>query len=489
MAGNTESRVLLIGLDCAEPSLVFERWAEELPNLTGLAEKGKYGRLQSTIPPITCPAWMSMMTGKSPGRLGVYGFRNRGDYSYTNLQIANSTWIKDEKVWDILSRVGKKSVVIGVPETYPPKPFDGCLITSFLTPSTQSQYTHPPELKAEVEEVADGYIIDCENFRTDNKDELLAQIYEMTEKRFRVARHLLEAKEWSFFMMVEMGPDRIHHGFWKYFDQDHIKYEPGSKYEEAVKEYYKYVDREVGDLIALAPEGTNVIVASDHGAKKMDGGICLNEWLIQEGYLKLKSQPSEVARLESMEIDWSQTRAWGSGGYYGRLFINVEGREPNGTVKKEDYDSFRDELIAKLEALPDHQGNPIGTRAIRPEEAYTECKNIPPDLIVYFGDLDWRAVGSVGLNTIYTFENDTGPDDANHAEYGLIIMSGPGIPDPGEVEGMSVMDVAPTVLTLLGVEVPEDMQGKSSGSAAEQDTYSEEEEEEVMSRLEALGYL
>lgn len=452
-------KVLVIGWDCGSPDLVFDKFVDDMPNTRRLMEQGIYGELESTIPAITCPAWMSMMTSKNPGKLGFYGFRNRPDHSYDGMAIANSSMVKEDTVWNVLSKNNKKSILIGVPQTYPPKSVNGYMITSFLTPSTQSQYTYPPELKSEVEDAADGYMLDVENFRTEDKDQLVEEIYEMTKKRYKVAEHLMKTKEWDFFMMVEMGPDRMHHGMWKYFDKEHPKYEP-SKYGNVLRDYYKYLDEIAGNLISIAGKDTIVIVVSDHGVKRMIGGICVNEWLIKEGYLKLKEYPDKPARLGDVDIDWSNTIAWGEGGYYARLFLNVKGREPEGVVPPEDYEKVRDELISKLEALGDEKGNPIGTKVFKPQDIYPVCNGIPPDLITYFGDLYWRSVGSVGLKTVHTFENDTGPDDANHAQHGIFIMSNPDEQKTGKLSNLHIMDCAPTILDLLGVPIPEDMEGK-----------------------------
>ena len=129
------SRLFVIGLDCAEPSLVFDRWRQDLPNLRALMDAGVYGALRSTVPPITVPAWSSMLTGKDPGELGFYGFRNRADYSYHQMSIATSTAVKHARIWGRASAAGKKVVVVNVPQTYPPRPLAGYLVTSFLTPS------------------------------------------------------------------------------------------------------------------------------------------------------------------------------------------------------------------------------------------------------------------------------------------------------------------------------------------------------------------
>jgi predicted AlkP superfamily phosphohydrolase/phosphomutase len=159
-------------------------------------------------------------------------------------------------------------------------------------------------------------------------------------------------------------------------------------------------------------------------------------------------------------IDWAATRVWGDGGYYSRIFLNVRGREPQGLVEPSQVEPLRDELIAKLEALGDEQGDPIGTRVFRPEQLYHQVNGVPPDLICYFGNLTWRAIGTVGDGRIHVRENDTGPDDANHAKFGIYIFDGPGMPQTPP-QGARLFDIAPTVLRLLDQPVPADMQGRS----------------------------
>jgi predicted AlkP superfamily phosphohydrolase/phosphomutase len=448
------SKVLVIGLDCAPPEFIFR---DDLPNIKALRENGAWGVLKSTIPPITVPAWMSMMTSRDPGQLGLYGFRNRRDYSYNDLGIATSLLVDTPALWDILDNAGKTSIVIGLCPTYPPKPINGVMVSGFLTPNKDSPYTYPTELKEEIERVADGYIIDVENFRTDNKDWLLQQIYDMTRKRFRVVRHLLLKEDWDLFVMVEMGPDRLHHGFWKYTDPGHRKYTPHSGYESSIKDYYRYLDEEIGEITRIVGDGVGVIVVSDHGARRLEGGVCINEWLIQQGHLTLKEKVDGVRRLNQDMIDWQRTVAWGEGGYYGRIFLNVKGREPCGVVEKANYEKIRDELIQGLMEIRDDTDQDMETKVYRPEDVYRECRRIPPDLIVYFGNLAWRSIGSVGFGEILTFENDTGPDDANHSEDGVFIM---GESKKGWIGEVGIEDVAPTILNLLGLEIPGWMEGR-----------------------------
>lgn len=459
---NTRRRVMVIGLDCAAPELIFDRWLDDLPNLKSICRSGFHGLLRSCDPPITVPAWSVMMSSKSPGRLGVYGFRNRANHSYEKYSIANSLAIKEDRLWDILSRCGKRSIVIGVPGTYPPRPLNGLMVSDFLTPDITCQYTHPPELKQEIERVVGEYILDVRDFRSGNKEKILADIYEMTRKRFLLARHLLAKEDWDFFMMVEMGVDRIHHAFWDNMDPAHRFYEPRNKFENAIHDYYREVDREIGELLAFADDRTAVLVVSDHGAKRIDGGICVNEWLLANGYLALAEKPARATPFSKLKVDWSHTKAWGDGGYYARVFLNVAGREPNGTIGPEDYDKVRDELSAGLKAIRDENGDEIETQVFRPEELYKEVRGVAPDLIVYFGALFWRSVGSVGGGKIHTFENDTGPDGANHAENGIFLFrpAEGRLPSGRRIDGLGIIDIAPMILQLFSLPVPKDMEGK-----------------------------
>ena len=463
VSGEKRQRVMVIGLDCAPPEHVFDEYADDIPNLTKLRENGLYGPLESITPPITVPAWMCMMTSKDPGTLGIYGFRNRKDHTYDGLSFATSWAVKEPTVWDILSEAGKESIVMSVPPSYPPKPLKGVQVGCFLTPNDDADYTYPKELKEEMKSAAGEYIFDIRNFRTDDTQYILDEAYKMTESKFRNADWLLANKPWDFFMMVEMGPDRLNHGIWSFIDPKHPRYEEGNPYRESLREYYRFLDGKIGELLDRhADDDTAILVVSDHGAKAMVGGVCFNEWLHNEGYLGFNGDlPNEVTPLNKMELDWSKTKAWGDGGYYGRLFLNVEGREPNGVVPKAEYDKVRDELIAKIEAMVDHEGNPMGNKALKPEEIYESNNGVAPDLIVIFGELRWRSVGSLGHGSTYTFENDTGPDEANHAEKGIFILNNAPGQATGTKDGLHLWDVHSTILDIFGLQPAQGALGTS----------------------------
>lgn len=463
------SRVAVIGLDCAEPSLVFDRWLDELPNLRELTRRGMWGPLRSVDPPITVPAWSCMMSGRDPGELGIYGFRNRTAYGYDSLAVADSRAVKVSRVWDHLAAAGREVIVVGVPQTSPPVEVNGALVSCFLTGDTRtSPYTHPPELRTEIDGLVGQYRVDVRNFRSDDRDRILGEIYEMTEQRFRVCRHLLDTRPWDFFMVVEIGLDRMHHAFWRYLDPRHPRHEPDHRYQDVIRDYYGYLDDEIGELLERFDDDTVVFVVSDHGARPMHGAVCVNEWLVREGYLVLEEMPTTVTPFRDLQVDWSATRAWGEGGYYCRLCLNVAGREPRGIVAPEEVDGLREELAQRLAEIPGPEGEPLGTCVFRPEELWREQRGIPPDLIVYFGDLGWRSNGSVGHGRHWTLDNDTGPDDANHDRHGLWIAAGPAVM-PGRREDLVIYDVAPTILALAGVPGDDGMRGRALAHRTAQD--------------------
>jgi predicted AlkP superfamily phosphohydrolase/phosphomutase len=324
----------------------------------------------------------------------------------------------------------------------------------------------------------------------------------MSRKHFTVVRHFLEHEPWDYFQFVEIGLDRMHHGFWKYHDPEHVLHEPDSPYRETIRDYYRYLDDELGSLLELLTEDTTVLVVSDHGARRLDGGFCVNEWLIREGLLTLNGYPSEVTPFGKLDVNWAKTRVWSEGGYYARVFFNVKGREPDGVVDAADYDRFRNEVKARFEATTDADGRALGTLVFKPEEIYRTVRNVAPDLVVHFGGLSWRSIGGVGYSSLHQRENDTGPDDCNHAQHGAFILASTRSSLTGEVERAHLLDIAPTLLELGGYDRAPSMQGRSlvaresdsggKGGVAnppEGSAYSAADEATVRDRLSGLGYL
>lgn len=453
-------RVMAIGLDSAPPELVFHQFADELPNIKNMLDNGVYARMESAHPPITIPAWMVMATSKNAGQLGVYGFRHRKPGTYNDIWLANSHSIKEKTVWDILGEHEKKVIVVGVPPAYPPKPVNGSLISCFMTPGADKEYTYPRRLKQEIERLAGEYTLDVV-FRTEKKDKLVKQLHEMTKQHFKVLRHLAKTKPWHFFMFVEIALDRIHHAFWKFFDKEHHLYEPDNKYENVILDYYKLLDSEIGKLLKHTDRDTSIIVVSDHGAKRMKGAFCVNQWLIEKGYLKLKKTPPAGTSLTDAQVNWPKTQAWGWGGYHARMFFNIKGREPQGTIEPKNYEPFRDQIVKDLKDIKGPKGETWDTKAFTPEEIYPNGIRDYPDLTVYFDDLNWRSAGTLGYTSYYLPENDKGPDDAVHSHHGIFLYYDPKRKMGGrKIEDISLLDFAPTVMKLMGIPAPKDMEGK-----------------------------
>lgn len=448
-------KVLVIGLDCADPKLIFQRFKGELPNLERLIENSVYGNMKTCIPAITVPAWMVMATGKDPGELGAYGFRQRDGHSYTKMNLSHAGTIKEKKIWDMFDG---KTILVGLPPTYPIVKINGCVISCFLTPDTNCDYSYPKQLKSEIENVLQGkeYLFDV-IFRSDDRDKVLKELYEMTERRFKIIEHLIKTRQWNLFWFVEIGVDRVHHCFWKYSDPTHPKYKKGNKYENTIKDYYKYIDKKIGKLLEQIDDNTYVLVISDHGVKPMKGAFSVNDWLISQGYLVLKKQVKQGTKIRDVEIDWKKTKAWAWEGYYSRIYINLKGREEDGIVEKQDYEKLRDEITEKFKRLKGPDNESWETRVFKPEKIYKKTNGSPPDLMVYLDNLGWRAVGTVGYPSPYLLENDTGPDDAMHDENGMFILYKKGMEKTKK--DISIYDVAPTLLKILGKD-GKNMKGK-----------------------------
>lgn len=454
-------RLLVIGLDSVPPGFLFEQYRDRMPNLARILARSAYGTLRTIDPPITVPAWAVMFSGVDPGTLGLYGFRHRRPGSYRDTYTPTSSLLSHPCLWDLLSRAGRRVAVIGMPPGYPPPRVNGIYVSDFLTPDTATDIVYPAALLPEIRAAAGGeYRFDV-TFRADDRERVEREIFDMTRRRFAVARHLWGKERWDLFAMHEIGPDRIHHAFWKFFDPTHPKYVKGSPFRSVAERYYALLDEEIGRLMEAVPEDVLVWFASDHGSKAMDGCFCINDWLIRSGYLVLKGpRPSPGTPLEDVEVDWSRTRVWGAGGYYARLFFNLRGREPEGIVDPAEVGGLTRTLEAELGALARPDGQNLGVELLVPAKVYREVRGDPPDLMAYFGGLSWRSAGTVGHDNLFLAENDTGPDDSVHSMDGFFILYDPLEPPPaGRLPDQSILDVAPTLLQRLGMSIPSYMQG------------------------------
>jgi predicted AlkP superfamily phosphohydrolase/phosphomutase len=453
-------RLLVIGLDSVSPEILFDRFLPFMPRMKQLLDRSTYGSLRSVDPPITVPAWAVMFSGVDPGTLGVYGFRHRRPGTYFDQYVPSSKTILQPLVWDHLSRAGKRVCVMGMPPGYPPPRVNGVYISDFLTPDKAKDYVYPAALQPELDALTHGYSFDV-LFRADDRDRVARELLAMTRKHFLAARHLWAKEPWDLFAIHEIGPDRIHHAFWKFFDKDHPRYEENDAMRRVAEEYYRMLDEEIGKLLDEVPPEVRILFVSDHGSQAMAGCFCINEWLIQKGYLTLKGPPPPPGTpIEKAAIDWSQTRVWGAGGYYARLNLNVKGREPNGVLAPGEVEAFCQQLRRELAEVRRPDGALLGSEVKIPREIYRQVNGDAPDLMAYFGDVAWRSAGTIGYGRLFIDENDTGPDDAVHSFHGIYAAVGSNGAKGRRGPDQQLIDVAPTVLQYFGMPVPPTVQGR-----------------------------
>ncbi len=458
-------KVFVFGIDGAFPEYIFGEWLDELPNIKNLVENGSYARLNSTIPPLSGTAWTSIMTGKQPSDTGIFEYVYRKNFSYEDLNVITSNNLKEKTIWQIISEHHKKSVVCYSLLTWPIKPFNGCLIAGALTPSGQDiKSVYPNELKQELLDVF-GEIPppDIPNFRSLSEEEIIQETTKLTEKQLDLAKYLLKNKDWELFIEIVGLSDRMNHSFWKYVDKEHRRYDPANKFKDTLKNYYKLVDKRLGEFIKLLDNDTTIVILSDHGIKRLDNRVNLTDWLINQGYLVLKDTIKTKTEFNLKMVDWEKTKVFAIGAYEGQIFINLKGREPRGIVDQEEYDNLVEELILKIKQISGDDGKKLDTRFFRKKDFFKgKCEDIAPDIIIYFDNLQYGCNNSIiGNETLWNIETAKGGDDSCHSPQGIFIIKNNLKKGKGNIGEIEAIDIAPTILSELGTEIPEDMRGKT----------------------------
>ena len=477
------SRMLVVGLDGLSPELVA-RWRGDLPTLDALMRAGIHGRLHSTVPAVTPPAWTAAMTGVNPGRFGFHDFLVRAGHEYADFRLVASTDQRAPGVDQLVAAAGGRACRVAVPVGYPPPELErGAVVACFFAPTSGHRLTFPPALQRELEVVAGPYMIDATgpNGTAEERDRLLRTIVEMDAQRFRMTRHLLRTRQWDLLWMVALGTDRVAHYFFRDLDLAHPDHDAGSAWRDAVLQCYRACDRHLGELLDQAGD-IPVLVLSDHGTQRIEGKVCLNEWLRDRGYLHC-DPPAAPCSPREAPIRWGQTRAWahGSGG---AIYLNVVGREPQGVVAPERYDA---EVAALTEALLDlttPDGRKLHVDVIERRYVYDgPYADNAPDLFVNVEDQRWLVSDQVGTDTVFVDRN-FGRDGACHAMTGFFALAGPGVRSGGDVPYACLYDIAPTILALLGLEIPADCEGRSLLPPASSPAVNAADD--AMSRLRAL---
>ncbi len=567
-----DPKLVVIGLDSATWTVIRPWMAEgSLPNLARMMKGGVSGTLDSVLPPITPPAWTSFMTGKQPGKHGIFNFVETEHGGYA-MNYANATSRRSPTVWKLLNEAGYSVGTMNIPFTYPPEPLNGFQISGMDTPSESSPFVHPPELREELEKHLGGIQLDLRFLGAMSTDErryqVLDEMKQLDEQWTKAALYLLEKHPQDVMMFVFMSIDTVQHYFWQHMDPEHFIHDPSlvPKFGDAVRKVYERLDAAAGQIIDRLPADTTVLVVSDHGGGPVvDRTIYLNRYLAQLGLLHYKPQTtsslstlpkklmrfgysmlirtlssrqktrlaalfptlvkkSEMAYSSFTSIDWSRTKAYCSEVLAAppSIWVNLKGKKPQGIVDPTEYESLLSLITAKLAELQDpRDGKPVIKRVYRRDELFHgPFAHEGADLI-----LDWWSEDSL-FSTQPSFPEDTDkpaliirehkPSDTSewggtHRLNGIIVGRASAFKSGADIHTARLIDVAPTILHLLGVPVPDDMDGAvlteafrpefltqhpvtagaaSGVSAGDRASgYTDEESAKVEERLQALGYL
>jgi len=552
-------KVLVIGLDGATFDLIGP-WAAEgsLPNLSRIIEKGAWGRMRSTMPPITGPAWTSFSTGTNPGKHGIYDWVARKDGSYAF--IPNTALnCKVPTIYDLLSRAGRRVCAMNVPMTYPPTPVNGVIVSGLPAPSIKNTITYPPSLLTEMQDAVGEYILypdPGQAYSDAGVESFLKRLYKTGTARIKAFDWLRAREAWDFTMLVFNGTDTVSHAMWKFMDRSHPLFDPSrfDRFGSAIKDYYRFCDDYLGKVIDQLDDDTTLIVMSDHGFGPFHKFIHVNNWLIQRGLMQIKpgvrSQlkaklfrlgfspmnvydvmmrlglgafKREVVRgqgqgllktlfLSFDDIDWARTKAY-SLGNIGQVNINVAGREPFGCVQPgAEYEQLRTEIMGQLMEISDPQTSERVVEAVyRREEIYQgDYLEKGADILFMPRRLEYFGFGEYEFGSSKVVEAMRRGISGTHRMDGIFMAYGRAI-QPTQVSGAQIVDLAPTIMYLMGEAIPDHMDGRilleavrpelrvdektgtggnwKGGSSDLDVSFTDEEAELLSERLRNLGYV
>jgi predicted AlkP superfamily phosphohydrolase/phosphomutase len=463
--GGRSRRLLLIGLDGATPELAIGAWRTELRTLHLLTDRGARGRIVSSLPWASTPAWLSLLSGQDPGQLGVYGAKRRLNHSYAAPVPIDSHAMNEPRLWDMIGQAGKHVGAVGVPATTPAPQVHGHLIGDRLTAGDSAIY--PASLRQQVA----LWIEDDPPLRIAGADDIdltVGNAYARTEQRFRLARRLLARDTYDCFVLFDDGIATVERALWDSLDTTHRRYVPNHPSAGAISAFYRFVDEQLADLLELIDDNTIVVVVSACGTQALDGELALNDWLIDQGELRLHAQPDRPAALEECDVDWAHTRAWA--GDDGALYLNIAGREPQGAIPAAEAEQAASDLAARLRALVGPkaaQDQPslavtAAVEAYRPAALYTAARGVAPDLLALCVRPGWRTSPLVGRGATWISTNAAPMDAACESPTGFFVVYDPGNLGGGrELESATIYDIVPTLLALLGQPIPPRLRGRA----------------------------
>ncbi|KAB1189169.1 MULTISPECIES: alkaline phosphatase family protein [Haloferax] len=429
LRGKDHPRVAFIGIDGVPFSLLSEH-PEEFPNVAELADDGAAGSIDSIVPPESSACWPALTTGVNPGETGVYGFQDREVGSY-DTYVPMGRDVQATRVWDRVTDAGRKATVMNVPVTFPPQRNVQRMVSGFLSPGVDKA-AYPDDFRDHLQQM--GYKIDvnAKLGHDDDKSAFMQDAHETLDKRYEAFTHYLKKDDWDLFFGVFMTTDRVNHFLFKDYERD-------GKNKDAFVEFYRKVDEYIGNIRDILPEDVTLVVASDHGFTSLDYEVHCNTWLEQEGWLSYESEDHD-----SLSDIAEESKAYSL--IPGRFFINLEGREPRGSVPQDEYEQVRDELKDELEALEGPDGKKVAERVVVKEEAFRgNHDDIAPDLVVIPNHGFDLKSGFKGHDEVF----GTGPRNGMHSFDNATLY----IDDPdAEIEDADLYDIAPTILDLMEID-------------------------------------
>jgi len=352
----SRKRVVVIGIDGTPHSFLEKHIANgDFPHFKRILDGGQLRRMNSVQPCISSVAWSSFMTGRNPAGHRIFGFIDRKPNPF-RLFLPNATHMGAKTIWRILSEMDRRVCVINVPVTSPPQEVNGILISCFLTVDIDKA-AFPPELTTDLKNW--GYRIDADaNLGRTHKEAFFEDLHLTLDKRWETARRLYEREPWDFFQLHVMETDRINHFLWEQYENGHVDYA------QRFVDFYKKVDELLGEFYDRSKDEAEFVVLSDHGFCTVKKEVYVNQWLEDQGFLKLKGdQPKSV-----MDMD-SGTRVYSL--IPGRMFLNLEGREQFGEVSSSQAEGMKAEISEALLQMTDpDDGSRIIDKVVRREEIY-----------------------------------------------------------------------------------------------------------------------
>ncbi|MEA3374683.1 MAG: alkaline phosphatase family protein [Chloroflexota bacterium] len=548
-------KVAVFGLDGITFDLL-RPWLDEgwLPNLARLMENGASGPLRSTIPPVSASAWASFATGTNPGKHGMVDFTYPDPAGY-QVKVSNSRTRTAPALWETAGDGGRRVGVVSLPMTYPPQPLNGFMLCSFLTPDDEGSYTYPESLKEELMRAVGTFPMHMsEQGRGTDPARFVRSVKEMEIQRARSVNYLLENEAWDLFVYVFETTDNLQHEVWHLLDDEHPRHDPqlASRVMPAILDYYQTVDRLLGEMVERVPEDALVVVLSDHGFGPFDKFFHVNNWLAELGLLKFRRSPLSLLkrlafhlgvtpinalkwvirlRLSGMrrnvkrgrgrgmlrrvflsfaDVDWKRTKAF-SVGNFGQVYLNVNPPRPSGPVSVDDYEVLRDYIAREALSLRDPvDGSQIVRKVYKREEVFHgDALYRLPDLVLHTDRARYVSFGHADFGSNKVIEESIG-QSGHHHMVGVLAMHGPGVRSGLALNESSILDLAPTILHYLGLDVPDHMDGTvlsraltddfnhanpiqnshiSPEHSSGDDSYTPDEEEAVIAKLRDMGYV